>query len=359
MTHTISIPLPWQQVAFTQWIERQHSERPAHASLLIAPEDTGGEQLVEAMAAAMLCESPTPEHYACGTCGSCQLIAAFSHPDYRLLRPSMLDMAHPIEEMRPEKPSKEITIDQVRALDNMVNQTSHRGGKRVVVVYPAHKLNRNAANALLKTLEEPPANTLFILLAHDVQQLIPTIVSRCQLISTGTPSTEAAVAYLNKLESNPRWAEYIQQENGAVMRVANLVKTDYFSIEKNFIEQLARGKNLDAIATATAFEKHIKDADKARLAGAPKTIDMATLITWLQRWAYDLILCAQQGGAPRYYAPYQDAMTKITANTPASFTIQLHAWQAKLTRERRIADHPLNVRSWVEKLLLEYVGLFG
>jgi len=138
-----------------------------------------------------------------------------------------------------------------------------------------------------------------------------------------------------------------------------LVKTDYFSIEKNFIEQLARGKNLDAIATATAFEKHIKDADKARLAGAPKTIDMATLITWLQRWAYDLILCAQQGGAPRYYAPYQDAMTKITANTPASFTIQLHAWQAKLTRERRIADHPLNVRSWVEKLLLEYVGLFG
>ena len=358
MNHTVPTPLPWHQTVFAQWLSRQHSERPAHASLVIAPEDTGGEQLVEAMAAAVLCESLTAEQHACGTCGSCQLLAAYSHPDYRLLRPSIMDMAHPIEEMRPEKPSKEITIDDVRALDNMVNQTSHRGGKRVVVVYPAHKLNRNAANALLKTLEEPPANTLFILLAHDVQQLIPTIVSRCQLVVAGAPNSESAVAYLNGITPNPRWAEYLQQENGAVMRVAKLIHTDYFTIEQNFIEQLARGKSLDAIAVATAFEKQIKDADKARLAGAPKTIDMATLITWLQRWAHDLTLSVQQGGVARYYPKYTQAMAKITQNAPTSLAIQIHAWQGELARERRIADHPLNVRSWVEKLLLEYVALF-
>ena len=357
MKHTVSTPLPWHQTAFSLWLSRQHSKRSAHASLVIAPEDTGGEQLVEAMAAAVLCEAPTTEQHACGACGSCQLIAAFSHPDYRRLRPSIMDMAHPIEEMRPEKPSKEITIDDVRALDNMVNQTSHRGGKRVVVVYPAHKLNRNAANALLKTLEEPPANTLFILLAHDVQQLLPTIISRCQLIAAGVPSPESAVTYLNSITPDPRWAEYLQQENGAVMRVAELIHTDYFSIEQNFIEQLERGKSLDAIAVATAFEKYIKDADKARLSGAPTTIDMAILITWLQRWAHDLTLTAQKGGVARYYPKYAQAMTKIIENAPASLAIQAHVWQLELARERRIADHPLNVRSWVEKLLLTYVAL--
>ena len=350
-------PLPWHQTVFAQWLSRQHSERPAHASLVIAPEDTGGEQLVEAMAAAVLCESPTSEQYACGTCGSCQLIAAFSHPDYRLLRPSIMDMAHPIEDMRPEKPSKEITIDDVRALDNMVNQTSHRGGKRVVVVYPAHKLNRNAANALLKTLEEPPANTLFVLLAHDVQQLLPTIVSRCQLVVAGAPSPESAVTYLNSITPNPHWAEYLQQENGAVMRVAELIHTDYFGIEKNFIEQLARGKNLDVIALATEIEKHIKEADKARLAGAPKTVDMAVVITWLQRWAHDLTLVAQKGGVARYYSKHTQTMTKMIENAPVSLPIEAHTWQLELARARRIAAHPLNIRSWIEKLLLAYVAL--
>ena len=358
MSHApISTPLPWHQAPFVHWLERQNSKRPVHASLVIAPEDTGGEQLVQAMAASILCETPTVERHACGHCASCQLIAAFAHPDFRVLRPSILDMSHPIEEMRPEKPSKEITIDDVRDLDNMVNQTSHRGGQRVVVVYPAHKLNRNAANALLKTLEEPPANTLFILLAHDTHQLLPTIVSRCQLIVAPAPSNEAAVAYLNGISANLRWAEYIAQENGAVMRLANLIRTNYFAIEENFIEQLQKGKKLDVIAVATTFEKHIKDADKARLAGAEKTVDMAVLMTWLQRWSYDLTLLAQSSGSARYYPKYSSAMEKILAQAPDTFAIGMHAWQAALARERRIADHPLNVRSWIEKLLLEYVAL--
>ena len=122
------------QTVFQQWFERQQSQRAAHAYLLIAPEDTGGEQLVQAMAASLLCDTPTSAHHACGQCAACDLLAAFSHPDYRLLRPSIMNTAHPIEELRPEKPSKEITIDDIRALDNMVNQTSHRGGQRVVVV---------------------------------------------------------------------------------------------------------------------------------------------------------------------------------------------------------------------------------
>lgn len=359
MTHRVSTPLSWHQPVLSQWFDRQQSVRAAHAYLVIAPEDTGGEQLVEAMAASLLCDMPTADHHACGQCAACDLLAAFSHPDYRLLRPSIMNTAHPIEELRPEKPSKEITIDDVRALDNMVNQTSHRGGRRVVVLYPAHKLNRNAANALLKTLEEPPANTVFILLAHDVRQLLPTIVSRCQMVNASAPQADEALAYLNALKPNPNWAEYLQQENGAVMRVAQLIDTEYFAIQHQWTQALARGKSLDVVSTAGVFDKHISEANKARLAGEEsRTVDMLALMTWLQRWLYDLALVAQNGGAPRYYPKANAVLLKLTNNHDHAFLLKLHALTQQLAQEKRSADHPLNVRSWIEKLLLQYIALF-
>ena len=360
MTHQISIPLSWHQTVFFNWFERHASKRAAHAYLLIAPEDTGGEQLVQAMAASLLCDTPTAEHHACGECAGCSLMAAFSHPDLRVLRPSIMNTAHPVEELRPEKPSKEITIDDVRALDNMVNQTSHRGGQRVVVLYPAHKLNRNAANALLKTLEEPPANTVFILLAYDVRQLLPTIVSRCQLINVSAPTVDEALAYLNTIKPNPNWANYLQQENGAVMRVAELIDTDYFAIQNQWIQALAKGSKLDVVGTAAAFEKHIADANKARLAGEEqRTVDMAVLMTWLQRLIYDLGLVVQNGGQARYYPQQMAALSQLTRTHDHAFLLKLHDFAAQLATEKRVADHPLNIRSWVEKLLLQYVQLFS
>ena len=359
MTQSVSTPLSWHQTVFQQWVARQQSPRAAHAYLVIAPEDTGGEQLVQAMVASVLCDTPTAEQHACGQCAACDLLAAFSHPDYRVLRPSIMNTAHPIEELRPEKPSKEITIDDIRALDNMVNQTSHRGGLRVVVLYPAHKLNRNAANALLKTLEEPPANTVFILLAHDVRQLLPTIVSRCQLVNAAAPSPTEALAYLNALEPNPNWAEYVQQENGAVMRVAELIDTDYFAIQHKWTQALAQGNKLDVVSASAVFEKHLSDASKARLAGEEqRTVDMLALMTWLQRWLYDLAIVAQNGAAPRYYPKAQAALHKLTQAHDHGFLLKLHAFTQQLAQEKRTADHPLNIRSWIEKLLLQYIELF-
>ena len=363
MTHTVSMPLPWQQTTFAHWFESHHSDRPAHAYLVLAQEDTGGEQMVHAMADSLLCQNPSAQHHACGQCAECQLIAAFSHPDLRIIRPSIMNMGHPIEELRPEKPSKDITIDDVRSLDHMVNQTSHRGGPRVVVLYPAHKLNRNAANALLKTLEEPPANTVFILLAHDVKQLLPTIVSRSQIVHLSKPSTEQALSYLNAIKTNPHWAEYLQQENGAVMRVAELVDGAYFDIQKQWIDGLAQGVRLNLSVVTTAFEKYVNDSAKARLAGEERAlVDMRTLMNWLQRWVYDLSVVAQKAAPARYYPKEQAQMERLTAaqvqTKGPAFIAGLHAFSAQLAKEKRMADHPLNTRSWIERLLLQYTQLF-
>lgn len=344
--------LPWHIPAFKKW----HSlPKHAHAYLLVAPEQTGGEDLLHQLASSVLCETPSENQQACATCASCQLIAAFSHPDFRVIRPSIWDVHHPIEELRPEKPSKEIGIAQIRDLANMVNQTSHRGGMRVVLIYPADKLNLNAANALLKTLEEPPEHTLFLLLTHDVQRLLPTIISRCQRINLAAPNLAQAVEYLNQtIEPNSDWADYLTTENGAVMRVAKLYGSPYFKIQNQLTSELAHGAQMDFLRLAEQFDKHLKDADKARLAGEAHTLDMSILIDWLQRWLTDLTTIAQQAGSARYYPKQRAALEKIAAHVSPA---KLHEWQQQLLNEQRFADHPLNSKVWLEKLFLQYTQL--
>ena len=116
---------------------------------------------------------------------------------------------------------------------------------------------------------------------------------------------------------------------------------------------------MDVVATAAAFEKHIADANKARLAGEEqRMVDMLALMTWLQRWLYDLAMVAQNGGVPRYYPKTQSALRQLTQTHHHGFLLKLHAFTQQLAQEKRAADHPLNIRSWVEKLLLQYVALF-
>lgn len=357
MSQAIPAVLPWHKATFQKWHEQTHR---SHAYLIVSPEDTGGESLLHSFAASVLCETPSSSFEACGHCSGCSLIQASSHPDYRILRPTIWDVANEIEETRPEKPSKHITIDQVRDLASMVNQTSHRGGQRVVLIYPAHTLNANAANALLKTLEEPPANTVFFLLAHDIKQLLPTIISRCQRLTAPAPELSSAMDYLNTtIGSQDDWADKLHAESGAVMRVVNLNTTNYFTLQEQFASELAKGAQSNALKLAEQFDKHIKDAAKAQLSGEPLSIDMGIVITWLQRWVHDLSCIAQQAGDARYFKKHTPALTRLSEQAPVEKVIaKLHHWQQQLLKEQRAAEHPLNTRIWLEKLFLQYTQLF-
>lgn len=314
------MPLSWHQTVFQQWFERQHSQRAAHAYLLIVPEDTGGEQLVQAMAASLLCDAPTSAHHACGQCAACDLLAAFSHPDYRLLRPSIMNTAHPIEELRPEKPSKEITIDDIRALDNMVNQTSHRGGQRVVVLYPAHKLNRNAANALLKTLEEPPGDVRFVLASEAAHQLLPTIRSRCLGHTMAWPAQAEMLPWLTAQGVPEGAAEVFLRTSG--------------------------GRPDDALALFQSGQSPQTWAQlpQAMLRGDARALDgwtPAQAIEALQKLCHDVLLL-RVGAPPRYFAP---------ADLPAAPAIgPLTRWARELSTAARTAEHPFNPGLMLEAL---------
>jgi DNA polymerase-3 subunit delta' len=169
---------PWQQSLWQQLAGRtQH----AHAYLLHGPTGIGKRALAERLMARLLCLAPNGLD-ACGNCKSCHLLAAGTHPDNFVLE--------------PEEADKPIKVDQVRELVEFVVQTAQLGGRKVVLLEPAEAMNLNAANALLKSLEEPSGNTVLLLISHQPSRLLPTIKSRCVQQACPLPSETMSLTWL-------------------------------------------------------------------------------------------------------------------------------------------------------------------
>ena len=212
---------PWNQPILDSIAARL--ERLPHALLLYGPQGVGKLALAERAAQLLLCEGGSGK--PCGTCAACRWFLAGNHPDLRRLEPEALakepppDAGDEAPARRPKQPSIEIKIDQVRELADFLYIGSHRGRLRVALVHPAEHMNENAANALLKGLEEPPAGAVFILVAHRPAQLLPTIRSRCVAIPVPIPPREAALEWLSKqgIKEPQRWLAYA---GGAPLRAA-------------------------------------------------------------------------------------------------------------------------------------------
>ena len=161
----------------------------------------------------------------CDKCDACRWFLAGNHPDFRRLEPEALakepaDTGEEPKARKTKQPSIEIKVDQVRELADFVYIGSHRGKLRVALVHPAEHMNENAANALLKGLEEPPPGAIFILVSHRPAQLLPTIRSRCVSIPVPIPPREAALGWLAKegVKDAARWLAYA---GGAPLRAVD------------------------------------------------------------------------------------------------------------------------------------------
>jgi DNA polymerase-3 subunit delta' len=174
--------LPWLQGAQSRMRASIAAQRLPHSLLLLSNPGLGAEQLANWITALALCESQGPR--PCGACASCQLLRADSHPDSHIVR--------------LEDDAQQIKVDQVRALIEALSLKSYRGGYKVGVIEGAESLNANGANAFLKTLEEPTANTLLILIARPSHRLPATIASRCLRLTLAPPPPEGALAWLER-----------------------------------------------------------------------------------------------------------------------------------------------------------------
>ena len=181
-----ALPLPWLERPLVSALATQRS----HALLVLGSEGVGVLPFALTLAQAWLCEAEPAQRKAgpCGRCGSCRLVQSHLHPDLQMLMPERLRREHDwlrVDDKadaddNKRKPSKQIRIDEVRSVIDWVYKTNARGQCKVVLMHPAEALNPQAANALLKTLEEPPVGTRILLTCADPALLLPTVRSRCQ-----------------------------------------------------------------------------------------------------------------------------------------------------------------------------------
>lgn len=174
-------PLPWQLESWSTVGRRVEEDRLPHALLFAGPAGIGKAHFARALAARLLCEAAV-SGTGCGNCKSCQLLASGSHPDF-------LDVA-------PEEGSRVIKIDQVRELIEFAGKTAAISRVKCIVLGPAESMNINAANALLKCLEEPSGSTQLLLYSHQPSGLPPTVRSRCQTMAFAVPSADACLEWL-------------------------------------------------------------------------------------------------------------------------------------------------------------------
>ena len=169
---------PWQSALWQQLASRKQH---AHAYLLHGPAGIGKRALAERLRAVLLCQAPVALQ-ACGQCKGCHLLVAGTHPDSFVLEPEEVDKA--------------IRVDQVRELVSFVVQTAQLGGRKVVLLEPVEAMNLNAANALLKSLEEPSGDTVLLLVSHQPSRLLPTVKSRCVQQACPLPSGAESLLWL-------------------------------------------------------------------------------------------------------------------------------------------------------------------
>lgn len=325
---------PWQQEPWQRWAGLR--SRLPHAILLKGAQGIGKFDFAMNLAQSLLCEQPLADGLACQDCPSCHWFEQETHPDFRLLQPDALAEAEDGEEREAgkKKPSRQISVDQVRALADFANLSAHRGGHRVVLIHPAEAMNTNSANALLKTLEEPSARMLIILVSHKPQQLLPTILSRCLTLVMPMPTVEASSSWLKQQGiGNP--AALLAQAGFAPLQAARLAEEAAGADEYNrFLQEIRQPAKFDVYALAEQLQK----------------TEAAKVIHWLQQWCYDLG-SAKLTGKVRYNSELAEAIKSLAEKIPV---FELMRYQKELLLARREALHPLNPKLQFESMLLSY-----
>lgn len=237
-TASIAVPLSWHQSYLSDWLARAAEQKLAHALLLTGPVGVGKQRLANALAQALLCQQSTG--LACGQCQSCHLAAAGTHPDLHILL--------------PDEGKRLIRVDQVRELVDFAMHTPQYDGYRVAIIEPAQALNRNAQNALLKTLEEPGKDTLILLLSDQPSLLLPTIRSRCQQVALPLPAMEQALEYLvPRVGDDGHARALLAAAGGAPLKALSLDGESWFADREKLLSQcLALLEQRQPVSTTAA-----------------------------------------------------------------------------------------------------------
>lgn len=262
-------PYAWQQAIWQRLDKRLSESRLPHALLVTGHAGIGKLRLAQAFAARLLCHAPTAQG-ACGQCKSCHLLTAGSHPDFMWLTTET--------DAKTEKTAKFIKVDQVRELVAFAEKSAQLSGYRVVLVEPAHLLNVQAANALLKTLEEPGSKTLILLVTSQPLSLPATVRSRCQQIALEIPAPAEALAWLSPQVRDADMARLLLDlADGAPLAAVTLRDALWFGERERLLRDLVQLREGRQPALAVAQRWHGLGAEAVLPALASMTEDVAVV----------------------------------------------------------------------------------
>lgn len=359
---------PWFQQA---WSELPLDHMP-HATLIHGQAGIGKFNFSLHIAKALLCESSL-KNKPCCECEACHWFDTGNHPDFVGLVPEDRFHLLPHEvlegEVGDEKPKKTkkkleddsekvdkkassfIKVEQIRDALEGINTAPHRGKRRIVLISPIETLQAISANTLLKTLEEPPESTLFILVSDRLDRILPTIRSRCRLLGLNRPNKEVSIDWLTNQLVNEgikfkhgEVEEVLGESGGAVLDARRRLfalddATDlYHQVTSELLNGLEKGGQIDWLTISELIHK------------AP----MPILLISFERWISD-VLSQQQAGVIRYYPAKSSSIVKCADKANSNKLSEF--WQLLLDA-RRHELHALANRVQIEALLIRYQELF-
>lgn len=337
---------PWQQGVWQQARQPGSAQRH-HALLLKGRRGIGKLGFALVLAKSILCGQTETAGVACGKCQDCYWFEQGLHPNFRLLEPEALSAQASATDRGDEenrqpatgstksgkKLSQQISITQIRALDDFIYLSAHQARDKVVLIHPAEAMNTAAANALLKKLEEPPPEVLFILITHNTSLIPPTVLSRCRQTAMPAPDHEMAKDWL--IHQGITDPDFHLAMSGFSPLLALQYDERLAASHADFIRCLCAPEKLDPIELAEKLHK----------------LDLPSVTGWLQKWCYDLMSC-RTGGRVRYHLKQMAIIRQqAAAIDPVVFGF---LWRSLVTSQQ-LARHPLNSRLFLEEMLLTYM----
>ncbi|MFK7886209.1 MAG: DNA polymerase III subunit delta' [Gammaproteobacteria bacterium] len=317
--------MPWHETPLSTITSALGEGRLAHGLLLHGMAGLGKRTLARQVAAVCLCANST----ACGDCPACHWVAADNHPDYYRIE--------------PEEDKRTISVDQIRALIGKLTLSSLATGRKVALIQPADAMTEGAANALLKTLEEPSGDSVLILVADRLSALPATILSRCQGVAVPRPDTDVGMAWLRSKDSaNPHWPGLLRLANGAPLAALALHEDDF-------------GKTIESLS-ADLRALSSSQANPASIAARWVKANPARCLEWLARRVSDVIR-VRFGVAGRDVAhnlrpeDLPDDLNQIKLS-------RLFDYLDQLRRAQRQLDTSLNAQQLLEAVLVPWALRF-
>lgn len=326
----MSAPYPWLEAPWQRLLATR--SRPAQALLLAGPRGVGKGALALAWARALLCEAPLTDGAACGQCPACHWFDTGGHPDFRLVT-------------LQEKTGKEgetrmataIEVDQAREAVDYVQLSTYRAGFRVVLVNPADSLNLAAANALLKVLEEPPLNTVFVLVSDQPRRLLPTIRSRCTRLDIGLPPVDQSAQWLAGQGVDDA-LNLLALSGGTPLDAQRWAVSGELDERRSVLEGLARPDQLDPVTLGDRW----------------KAVSPQTWHNVAYKWLGDLLAVKLQGRV-QFNRDFSEVLARLGEKADLAKLLALAKTQAN---EGRTLAHPLNRSLQLQAWLIQYRHVF-